>query len=438
MAGATPPSRTDPGATGETAARQPAPAISWRRNLAGLWLAQFTAMFGGYFALPFVPLLLYRELHVTNPHTLAFWTGLSGGAIGVSLLLTSPIWGRVADRFGRKRMAIRAIAFGGVTMMAMAAVQTPLQLIAIRLLQGATSGTSTVTTALAATETPRSRVGWALGVLSSAIALGRATGPMVAGLLGTLLSLRQLFVAGGALMLAGTLPVSLLVRESPRPAAREKRPALSVLRSAAPGATRVVGVLIACQMLLQFGYVGAQQLAVLRVIALAPDRAVLLTGAAYGAVGVFTALSALTYSRLIGRCGYRGLAGLGAALLGVGIAGQALAGSLPVLLVFIAASGLVYGAANPSVSSMIGLETPDPIKATVFGVSSSAAAAGYAGGPIVAGLIAAAINVPVALLVTGAVAAAVAVLMLAWGRNPDPDGTAGFLEPAALSHGGAD
>ena len=95
-------------------------------------------------------------------------------------------------------------------------IQNPLQLVLLRFLQGATSGTVAAATSLVAAETPRSRVGWALGVVTSAVALGGAIGPVVGGLAGDLLGLRLVFLFGGIALLLSLLPVILVVRESPQ------------------------------------------------------------------------------------------------------------------------------------------------------------------------------------------------------------------------------
>ena len=89
--------------------------LDWRRNLAALWLAELTAILGFPFAFPFLPLFLHQELHIPAGPQLSFWTGITGGATGFALALTAPIWGRLADRYGRKPMLVRAMVGGGIS-----------------------------------------------------------------------------------------------------------------------------------------------------------------------------------------------------------------------------------------------------------------------------------------------------------------------------------
>ncbi|TMD88972.1 MAG: multidrug efflux MFS transporter, partial [Chloroflexi bacterium] len=100
--------------------------MDWRRNLAALWLAEFTAILGFSFAFPFLPLFLHQELHIANGPELRFWTGISASATGFALALTSPIWGRLADRYGRKPMLVRAMVGGGISVGLMGLTQSAL------------------------------------------------------------------------------------------------------------------------------------------------------------------------------------------------------------------------------------------------------------------------------------------------------------------------
>ena len=123
------------------------------------------------------------------------------------MAIASPIWGILGDRYGRKPMLIRSMVGGAITVGLIYFARSPTELLVLRLLQGATSGTVAAATALVAAETPRNRVGWALGVVTSAVALGSAIGPVVGGLAAALLGLRLMFLAGGILLLLSTVPV---------------------------------------------------------------------------------------------------------------------------------------------------------------------------------------------------------------------------------------
>src|ERR1700694_4732825 len=184
-----------------------APGIDWRRNLAALWFAEFTAIFGFSFAFPFLSIFISHDLGVPQGRDLDLWTAAIASVSGLAMAIASPIWGLLGDRYGRKPMLLRSMVGGALTVGLIYFAHTPTELLILRFLQGATSGTVAAATALVAAETPRSRVGWALGVVTSAVALGGAIGPVIGGLATSLVGLRLVFLGGGILLLISTIPV---------------------------------------------------------------------------------------------------------------------------------------------------------------------------------------------------------------------------------------
>lgn len=405
------------------------PLVNWRRNLAALWLAEVTAILGFSFAFPFLPLFLHQELHIPAGSQLAFWTGISGGITGFALAFTSPIWGRLADRYGRKPMLIRAMIGGGISVGLMGLSQSALQLTVLRGIQGASSGTVAAATALVATETPPPHLAWALGVLSSAIALGAAIGPGVGGLAANVIGLRAIFLAGGAMLLAATIPVILVVREHARSSpsllvgeGRARTSTLAVLRTARPGTLSAIAVLVVAQGLLQTSYGAAQQLVVLRMLQLTgPTDARTLTGITFAAAGIATAVASLSYARLLRWFSYRTVVTTGAALIGLAFLGSGAAGSTALVVTMFVIGSFVSGALIPAFGAMIGLETPASVQATVFGVGSSSIALGFGVGPLFGGITASAAGVQFAMLMAGVLSLVLAALLTIRAREPVPD-----------------
>jgi MFS transporter, DHA1 family, multidrug resistance protein len=391
---------------------------TWRQNLAALWFAQLTAILGFSFAFPFLPLYLH-ELGVRQQSALAFWTGLAGGASGIALAIMSPIWGVVADRFGRKSMLLRAMLGAALTVGLMGFARGPIDLVVLRALQGATSGTVAAATALVASGTPRHRVGWALGVLTSAVAVGSALGPLLGGLAASAIGVRGVFWAGGVTLLIAALPVLLLVREVPRPPrTAASSSAVGMLRSAAPGAVPAVAALVVCQALLQTSYIGFQPLVVLRLLQGLTTGTASVTGLAFGAAGLASALAALLYAAPARRLGYRGLAVVAALLMAAAELYGGWGPGVAAIVAGAALAGAFYGALGPAISTMIGLETPAEIQARIFGISSSATAIGFAAGPLSGGLIAARLGPSPAATVCAGVAVILAAVLAVRAREP--------------------
>ena len=397
----------------------PASSVSWQRNLAVLWFAEFTAIFGFSFAFPFLPLYL-RDLGVHTPNELALWAGLSGGASGFALAVSSPLWGAIADRYGRKSMLIRAMIGGGVTVLVMGFARGKVDVVVLRFIQGLTSGTVAAATALVATGTPRHKVGWALGILSSSIATAGAVGPALGGIVSAYThNLRLLFIGGGLLLLVSTLPVLLLVREPPyERRAAAASPALAVLRQAGSGTLAAIVVLLVAQGFLQMSFSAFQPLVALRILAHAGNDVNTITGITFGAIGLASAVAAVVYSGAAKRFGYLQVAITTAVLMGLAEVACGVVPS-PITIVFAGAvAGFAYGALQPAVSSMIGLESPAVVQARIFGLAASATALGFGVGPVLGGAAAAETGLTVGLVIAAVLAAVVATLLAVRGREP--------------------
>lgn len=415
---------------GETqgAADLPAPApaqVDWRRNLAALWVAEFLALFGFSFVMPFLALYLHQDLGVRNPHQLGLWTGVASGVSGLTMAVAGPIWGIFADRYGRRPMLIRAMVGGAVCVGLLALVQSPWELVGLRFVQGALSGTVAAATALVASETPRRKVGYALGVLASAFALGEAAGPIAGGMATALFGFRPVFLVTTALLLLGILPVVLVVRESPPSSRVQPSPdqaagtvPRATLRSIPRPVLLTLLALVVAQILVQFAYAGSQQMVALRLLAIVPQHPNLATGIAFGCAGIATATAATLYGRLSGRFGYQRFAATAALVFGGAILLAALAPAIGVLVVGVAVYGFFFGCVNPSLSTLIGLHTPRAVQARVYGVSGSANAVGFSTGPFLSGVVAAAFNPQAAMLLTAGAALVLAVVLWLAVRDP--------------------
>ena len=140
----------------------------WRRNLYICCVASFVVAVGMSQMAPILPLYI-EELGVTGAGEVARWSGIVYGCNFVSLAIFSPIWGRLADRYGRKPMILRASCWLGLIMIGMSFAQSVWHLVALRLLQGCLSGFQAAVVPLLAQETPKEHSGWAMGLFFSVL-----------------------------------------------------------------------------------------------------------------------------------------------------------------------------------------------------------------------------------------------------------------------------
>ena len=387
--------------------------------MAALWFAEFTAIFGFSFAFPFLSIFISQDLGVHSNRDLYLWTAAAASASGLSMGIASPIWGLMGDRYGRKPMLLRSMIGGAFTVGLIYFAQTPTELLILRFLQGATSGTVAAATALVAAETPRNRVGWALGVVTSAVAMGGAIGPVVGGLAASVFGLRLVFLGGGVLLLLSLIPVVAIVRESPIVRRGGPRLGSLALIGQVPDLKKALSVLVSAQGLISVANSATQQLVVLRLLTMTSSGVTTITGIGFGLAGVASSGAAVFYTTVTRRFGYVKTTAVAAVLVAVAVTLIGVSPWITLVVIAIGLNGLFSGVLIPATASMIGLETPHAAQSTVFGINASSVAFGFFLGPLIGGSVAAATsNVPVALIVIAGLALVLAALLYTGAREP--------------------
>jgi DHA1 family multidrug resistance protein-like MFS transporter len=183
----------------------------WRRNRVALAFCTFSQAISFGLSFPFLPLVL-KEMGVTEH--LETWVGyIFGIYFSLSFVLT-PVWGVVADHYGRKAMVLRT-SFG----MAFVYLLLPLApsvvwFVPMFLLMGTTNGLVASAQALAATTTPPRRMGSVLSLVQSGGLLGGMVGPVLGAALAHLLpAYRYLYWCSAVTSVTSGLIALFLARE---------------------------------------------------------------------------------------------------------------------------------------------------------------------------------------------------------------------------------
>ncbi len=184
----------------------------WRRNLYAVWFTQLLSLIGFGFGLPFIPFYI-QEMGITDPVALKFWTGLLTAMPGVALAVMAPVWGYLADKFGKKLMLARAMMGAAIVLAGLGLSRSIYAVFIFRILQGAITGTVTSSSALVATGTPVKKLSYALGFLSSSTFIGYSLGPAIGGIIAEYFGYRMSFFIGSAILIAGFFLVILIIRE---------------------------------------------------------------------------------------------------------------------------------------------------------------------------------------------------------------------------------
>jgi MFS family permease len=346
----------------------------------------FTTIVAMTLLLPFLPLYV-AQLGVRNHAAIVQWSGIAYGATFFAAALVAPLWGRLADRYGCKLMLVRASLGMAVAMSLIGMAGNVWQLVALRLFTGFAGGYASGSTVLVATQTPKARVGWALGALSSGIMAGNLVGPLIGGLLPPLIGIRKTFWLAGGVIFITFLATSFLIREEPNAATkRAAKPRIGW--AAIPDKGPVIAMLVT-GMLLMLANMSIEPIITVYVSQLVHDqsRVTLISGFAMSAAALGSILSASRLGRLADRVGHWNvlIGGLIAASLLLIPQAFVTAGWQLIFLRFL--MGLALGGLLPCIASVIRHHVPDGAGGGVLGTSTSAQYAGQVIGPVAGGFI---------------------------------------------------
>ena len=117
----------------------PEASVPWKRTLTIVVFAQMMTAVGFSSIFPFLPLYV-DALGARSGLSVEVLAGLVYSAQAFTMMLASPVWGALADRYGRKLMVQRAMFGGAVLLFLMALVRSAEELVLLRGMQGGGDG----------------------------------------------------------------------------------------------------------------------------------------------------------------------------------------------------------------------------------------------------------------------------------------------------------
>jgi MFS transporter, DHA1 family, multidrug resistance protein len=356
----------------------------WRLNLVVLCLAQVLTQMG--FS-AYLPSLAYhvQELLGGGYEQATSWVAALNSVDAFAMMAVAPIWGLLADRYGRKLMMVRATLAGAMLVLPMAFVSSPGQMVVLRALQGIFCGTVSAAMTLVATETPDEHLGFALGLMQVAQFVGRAVGPLAGGIVADTLGYTALYAASAGLMGLAFLGIALLVRE------RFTRPTHEVIRGRRAWGAGLVGLLTGSVLALLLA-MWAMSFAVgvlgpilaLYVKSLSPETSHIatLSGATMSVTALTSSLAALGMGRLGDRYGQKQILTVCIITAAAICVPQAFVRTPMQLVILRAIEGIFLGGMTPAANALLARCTDPARRGAVFGLSSSVGSAGRAMGPL--------------------------------------------------------
>lgn len=369
--------------------------MQWKRTLWILWSANFLASAGMSLVIPFLPLYI-DKLGIHNLAENERWAGWVFSAQFITSFLFQPLWGSLADRYGRKIMLIRSGVGMGIVTVLMGFVTSPMQLLILRLLNGLFSGFISMSISLQASITPDEYSGRALGSLQTGQIAGTLIGPLAGGILVEVFGFEGVFFLTGGLLLLASIVVARFVHEGAGSKPKTKKKQKREWKQLRP----LLPVFIAA-MITQVGMMSIQPiLSLYTKTVYHGSHLVFMAGLVSASTGIANLIGSPTLGRIGDKIGQRKILIFALVMASFSFLPQAFANGIVLLIIGRFLLGLFIGGMQPSLNVLVKKLAPRHIQATAFGVNSSARFLGNLIGPLLGSTVAASFNFHIVFYIT--------------------------------------
>ena len=365
---------------------------------------------------PFLPLYV-EQLGAQGQASIAEWSGACYAATFFTAGLVAPLWGKLADRYGNKLMLIRASLGMAAGMSLMGMVGNLWQFFGLRLLVGFLGGYASSSMVLVATQSPKNRSGWALGMLSSGIMAGSLVGPLVGGVLPQRVGIRESFYLVGSVVFVAFLASVFLIWEAPRQQVKE-----SAKQSGSPSFAdvRIVALMLGLGLLTWIANMSIEPIITIYVGQIVKDtgQVTFVAGLVMSAAALGSIVSASRLGKLADQMNHWIVIAGSMALAACLLVPQAFVTEVWQLIGLRFAMGLALGGLVPCITSVLRYSVPDRITGSVLGYSVSSQFAGQVVGPLLGGFMGGHFGMRAVFLATAALLALGAACT--WAMTPEP------------------
>ena len=375
--------------------------MNWKLCLAIL-TCNVVFMSGSYTMLiPFLPMYLTTELGV-DAASVNIWSGIVFSSTFVISAVMAPIWGKMADKKGKRLMAIRASLLLSISYFLGGIVTTPLQLTFMRMFQGFASGLWPMELAIMTIYAPPKKLGICLGVMQGGLTAGGIIGPLFGGVLAQFFGMRMSFYLAAIALFLNFLVLLFFIKEPPvtkqaeeEPTAPQEQPSL--------WKNSMIRYLLICAALVQVVILIVQPIMTTYISSMAGhvDNLVFVSGLVFSLGGFASAITAPLWGRFGQHHGFFRSLRYALTLAGIFFLLQMLPHTVYAFAASQFAVGLFFSGIYPSINAILAEHTTAQTKGSVFGLLFSAQQVGAIIGPILGGFIATIIGMKYVFLAAG-------------------------------------
>ena len=360
--------------------------------------------------IPFLPIYLL-ELGVPKDDV-ALWSGLVFGITFLIAGIMAPIWGKIADNKGKKRMALRAGFAIAVSYVLIGMVSNEYELLLGRAFVGFANGFYPAAMTMVSLSVDEKQVGRALGIFQTGLILGNVVGPFLGGAIESIVGMRPVFYVSGVAVLIATLAVLFFVKEpklhtdESNEDGKSKQPIKSTSLREDFKAVQQQPVLL--RLLWIFFFMQCAIMMLQPILALyvgdmqgTMEGAAIISGTILSIGGLAGSLTTNIWVRIGERRGY--FKTISYCMLGSGVV--LLLQSLPVGIWWFGVLQVLIGSCivgiNPSLSAAVTLNTDPSFRGRMFGMTTTAQQFGSMVGPVFASIVSTYVGISYVFSITG-------------------------------------
>jgi DHA1 family multidrug resistance protein-like MFS transporter len=389
----------------------------WKRTMWILWGGVLLCSSSYTMSVPFLPLFLF-ELGVDET-TVNLWAGMVYSSAFLIGAIMAPFWGALADRYGKRKMVIRAGISLAVIYALFAFVTNPWQLIGVRLLHGFVGGFVPASMAIVASMTPERQMGWSIGMMQAGTMAGGILGPLFGGILAELFGFRMSFLVAAAVIFIASLAVIIWVHEGKGGSGETKVKAgvMETWREAARN--RKLLLMLLLLVIFQLSMNMIQPLLTLHIAALQGklQGAVLTSGIFFSIVGIAGIVASPLWGKLGTRYSFTYILCICLMAAGGVVSTQFFVQQLWLFTVVQFVYGFFMAGVSPSINTMVIQNTDAGFRGRSFGLTTSANQIGAMTGPLIGGALGVYFNIQWVFVVTGLILIGTGAVVYSFSRK---------------------
>ncbi|MDF1509562.1 MFS transporter [Robertmurraya sp. DFI.2.37] len=371
-----------------------------KRNLKIMWFANFFIAGSMTMVLPFISLYIDSFGNFSDQYV-QHWSGITFGVTFVTAFIFSPLWGKIGDKYGRRKLLIFS-AFGmACSILLMGFVNTVWQLFLLRMFMGVFAGFISMSQAFISTQTPKEMAGRVLGTLQTGTITGQLIGPLLGGILADTFGYSATFkwtsiaIFISAALVMTTKEYRMKDVQGTKTSYTTKEVFKHISRN-----PLLLNVLL-ISTLIQIAHFSIQPILSLYVSELhGPANLALFSGIAFSAAGLGNLMMARQWGKMADRYGYIKILIVLLFIAGLVYLPGAFVTNIWQLVVIRFALGVAIGGIIPVRVAYIRQEAPIAMQGEVLGYNTSLRFLGNVIGPVMGGFIAGYFGISSVFLIT--------------------------------------